>query len=75
MIILPWLNTFRAGIVFENFMYPLCVERDVYKDGRLVCPCTTSAMDAHSNYDLDLSILTYERTTIIPLKQTNKTIK
>lgn len=60
---------FRVGVVFEDFVYPLCVERHIDEDTRLVGPSTASAMDTHSHDNPDVTILTYKRSAIIPLKK------
>lgn len=56
-------------VVFEDFVYPLCVERHIDEDARLVGPSTASAMDTHSQDNPGVTILTYKRAAIISLQK------
>lgn len=53
--------------MFEHLVDPLCVEGHIDEDARLVCPSAASAMDAHSNNNPDLTVLTHKRAAVIPL--------
>ena len=55
--------------MFEDFIYPLRVERHVDEDARLVGPGAASAMDTHSHNYPDLPILTHQRAAVIPLQK------
>lgn len=67
-------NLLRVGVCSENFIYPLCVERHVNEDARLVLPSAASAMDAHAHDDLDVTILAYKRAAIISLQRGNSLV-
>lgn len=61
------LNNLRVGVVFEDFVDPLCVEGHINEDAGLVGSSAASTGDAHSHNNPDLTILTHERAAIIPL--------
>lgn len=61
------LDNLRVGVIFEDLVDPLCVKGNIDENARLVGPSTASAMDAHSNNNLDLTVLTHKRAAIIPL--------
>lgn len=68
------LNLLRIGVIFEDFVYPLRVERNVDEDARLVGSGTAPAMDADSHNHPDLPILAHQRAAVVPLqKYKNKT--
>lgn len=66
------LDLLRIGVIFEDFVYPLRVERYIDEDARLIGSGTAPAMDADSHNHPDFPILTYQRATVVSL-QTAKT--
>ena len=64
------LDLLRIGVIFEDFVYPLRVERYIDEDARLVGPRTAPAMDADSHNHPDLPILTHQRAAVVPLQKT-----
>lgn len=61
------LHLLEIGVVLEDLMYPLCVERHVDEDAGLVGSGTAPAMDADSHDDPDLPILTHQRAAVVSL--------
>lgn len=66
------LDLLRVGVIFEDFMYPLSIERYVDEDARLVGSGTASAMDTDSHNHPDLPILTDQRAAVVPLQKNKK---
>lgn len=54
--------------MFEDLVDPLCVEGHVDEDTRLIGSSTASAVDTDSHYDPDISILAYQRPSVVPLR-------
>lgn len=71
----PSLSNLRVGVIFEDFVNPLSIVGHINEDARLVESSAASAMDAYTNNNFELTILTHKRATIIPLqkKKQNKT--
>lgn len=65
---LSW-DLFRVGVIFEDFVYPLRIERYVDEDARLVGSGTAPAMDADSHNHPDLPVLTHQRAAVVPLQK------
>lgn len=57
-----------VGVRSEDFVNPLCVERHVDEDARLVLSGAAPAMDAHAHNDLDVAVLTHQGAAVIPLQ-------
>lgn len=55
--------------MFEDLVDPLRVKGHIDEDARLVGPSTASAMDTHSHNNPNVTVLTHERATIIPLQK------
>lgn len=53
------LDLLRIGVIFEDFVYPLRIERYVDEDARLVGSGTAPAMDADSHNHPDFPVLTH----------------
>lgn len=64
------LHLLGIGVVFEDFVYPVRVERHVDEDARLVGSGTAPAMDADSHDDPDLPVLTHQRAAVVSLQKT-----
>lgn len=63
------VHLLRVGVRSEDFVYPLCVERHVNEDARLVLSGAASAMDAHAHDDLDVAVLADQGTAVISLQR------
>lgn len=62
------LDLLWIGVIFEDFVYPLRVERYVDEDAGLVGSGTAPAMDADSHNHPDLPIPTHQGAAVVPLQ-------
>lgn len=69
------LDLQRIGVVFEDFVYPLRVERHVDEDARLVGSGTAPAVNADSHDDPKIPVLTHQRAAVVPLRTKAKQMR